>query len=71
VIATPFVQGRIREETLSITTRTECACCERPIELEIDSEMNCRVGSAGAAPLVSVPLVNARRLDAPNIVDDF
>ncbi len=70
-MATPFVQGRLREETLSVTVRTECACCGRLIELEIDSEMRYRVLSEGASPLLTLPLVDFGRLEAPNIIDDF
>ncbi len=70
-MATPFVQGRIRQETLSVRVRSECACCARPLELEIDSELRCRVLSDGASPLVTVPMVDFRRLKAPNIIDDF
>ena len=67
----PFVQGRLREETLSVTVHTECACCARPIDVEIDSEMRSQVLSAGASPLVTVPKIKLRRLQAPNIIDDF
>ncbi len=70
-MATPFVQGRLRQEKLAVTVRSECACCGRPIELEIDSEMHCRVLSEGASPLLTVPMVDFRRLEAPNIIDDF
>ena len=70
-MATPFVQGRLREETLSVAVHTECACCARPIDLEIDSDLCCRVLSDDASPLLSVPLVDPSRLEAPNIIDDF
>ncbi len=70
-MATPFVQGRLRQETLSVRVQSECACCGRPLELEIDSELRCRVLSDGASPLLTVPMVNFQRLEAPNIIDDF
>ncbi len=70
-MATPFVQGRLRGEALTVTIRSECACCARPLELSIDSDLECRVLSAGASPLVTVPLVDPSRLKAPNIIDDF
>jgi hypothetical protein len=70
-VATPFVQGRLREETLSVAVHTECACCALPIDLEIDSDLGCRVLSDGASPLLTVPVVDVRRLEAPNIIDDF
>lgn len=70
-MATPFVQGRLREEALSVAVRSECACCGRPIDLEIDSDLGSRVLSDGASPLLTVPLVDIPRLEAPNIIDDF
>ena len=70
-MATPFVQGRLRQETLTVAVHTECACCARPLELEITSDLDCRVLSDGASPLLTVPLVDTRRLEAPNIIDDF
>ena len=65
------MQGRLRQETLTVAVHTECACCGRAIELEIDSEMRCRVLSDRASPLLTVPLVDVGRLKAPNIIDDF
>jgi hypothetical protein len=71
VLATPFVQGRLRKEPLSIVARTRCAHCDRPLGLEIDSELRCRVDGEGAKPLVFVPLVNFRKLKDPSIIDAF
>ncbi len=70
-MATPFVQGRVRQETLSVAIRTECACCSRSMELEIDSDLRSRVLSDTASPLLSVPVIDLGRLKAPNIIDDF
>ncbi len=70
-MATPFVQGRLRQEELAVTVSSECACCGRLIELEIDSEMRGRVLSEGASPLLTMPMVDFGRLEAPNIIDDF
>ena len=70
-MATPFVEGRLRDETLTVAVDTECACCARPLELEITSELDCRVVSDGASPLLTVPMIDFRRLRAPNIIDDF
>jgi len=70
-VATPFVQGRLREEALAVAIRTECACCGRPIDLEIDSDLRSRVLSDATLPLLTVPLVDVQKLNAPNIIDDF
>ena len=66
----PFVQGHLRNESLAITIETECAHCSRSIQLELDSELNCRVVE-GDDPLVFVPLVDFEALDDPSIIDAF
>jgi hypothetical protein len=38
-IATPFVQGLLRPEFISISLTTECAHCGRPLRMEIDREL--------------------------------
>jgi len=39
--------------------------------LEIDSELNFRVGEEQAKPLIFVPLVDFEKLDDPSIIDAF
>jgi hypothetical protein len=70
-IATPFVQGHLSNRPLSGTLRSECAHCGKPLEMQIDSDLNIEVLSEGAAPLISTPFVNLKRLKAPNIIDAF
>lgn len=67
----PFVQGHLRGEKLSCVIETECGHCQRPIHIEIDSELNYRVREADAEPLVLVPLVDAAKLGEPSIIDGF
>jgi len=67
----PFVQGHLRGEKLSCLIETECVHCQRPIRIEIDSELNYRVHEADAEPMVHVPLVDAAKLGEPSIVDGF
>jgi len=66
----PFVQGHLRNESISITIETECAHCSRPIQLELDSESNFRVVK-GSDPLVFVPLVDFEEIEDPSIIDTF
>ena len=70
-MATPFVQGRLRNEPLSVAVQTECAHCARPIHLHIDSHLTFHVEEEAADPLVFVPLVNFSRLTDPSIIDAF
>lgn len=67
----PFVQGHLRGEALSCLIETECGHCQRPVRIEIDSELSYRVLEAGAEPLVHVPLVDVASLDEPSIIDGF
>ena len=45
--ATPFVQGRLRKEALSIVVRTECAHCSQSMYIEINSDLNYHVKEKG------------------------
>lgn len=65
------MQGRLRNEDLSVTVDTECHHCGEPLTLEVDSEMNVRVEEAGAEPLVFIPDVAVFDVEGPSIVDDF
>ena len=49
---------------------TECAHCRIPIAFEIDSNLNHRLHSDGASPLVCTPFVDVSRL-TPSIIDGF
>jgi len=73
VIASPFVQGRLRNEYLSISVETECGHCGAPLHLEIDSDLNFEVAEAhaGAEPMVYAPLLDVTKLDDPSIIDGF
>jgi len=65
-----FVQGHLRGEPVTVTFDTECAHCARPLQLEIDDTLACRV-TEGAAPLVFLPLVNFAKWKDPSIIDGF
>ena len=65
------MQGQLRAEPLSFRIESRCAHCERPIEIEIDSEMNYRVLQEDATPIVFVPLVDVEKLEDMSIIDAF
>jgi hypothetical protein len=65
------VQGQLRQENLSVSIQTECGHCHKPLNLEIDSELNFKVQELEAAPLVFVPRVNFQKLEDPSIIDAF
>lgn len=70
-IATPFVQGRLRNEDLSFTIRTSCARTGEPIAFEMDSELNYTILEGSERPLIFMPFVDFDHLEAPSIIDDF
>ena len=70
-MATPFVQGHLRGEPISITVETRCEHCSEPLTLDIDNDMNVRVAQPAATPMVFVPDVLPYDIKAPSIVDDF
>ncbi|MGD8625701.1 MAG: hypothetical protein PVF47_16465 [Anaerolineae bacterium] len=65
------MQGQLRGESLSCVVRTGCAHSARPLTLEIDSALACRVVEPGAAPVLSIPMVDVGKLDDPSIIDAF
>lgn len=69
--ATPFVQGRLRNEHMIVRVRSSCAHCGKPIELSIDSDLNCTVHDPDARPLVFVPDVDLLSLREESIINAF
>ena len=67
----PFVQGQLRGEALSFVIETECGHCQKPLHIEIDSELKYRVVEEGTEPLIYVPLLDLQKLDEPSIIDSF
>jgi hypothetical protein len=65
------VQGRLRNETISVNIDTVCAHCNRPFSITLDSEMNFRVSPEKAAPLIFRPEVDWESFSDPNIIPAF
>jgi len=70
-IAAPFVQGKLRNEHLTVHIQTECAHCHTLLELEVDSDLNCKVLTPRADPQIFAPMVDFDRLKDPSIIDAF
>jgi len=66
----PFVQGHLRNQSLTVTVRTECAHCTRPLQIDIDDRLAFRAVEA-ADPLIFVPLVDFEKLKDPSIIHAF
>ena len=56
---------------MSVTVNSECAHCAEPMTLEVDSDVECRVGSEGAEPVVFFPMVDFSKLTERCITDVF
>jgi hypothetical protein len=70
-IATPFVQGQLRGEDLSFVIETVCTESGRPIQIEMDGELDYHVMQEEADPRIFVPIIDADRLEDPSIIDAF
>jgi hypothetical protein len=70
-LATPFVQGRLRDERLSVEVETGCAHCGQGLHLTLDSELNWSIKESNANPLVFMPDVDWEHFEAPNIINDY
>ena len=66
----PFVQGHLRNESVTASFRTECGHCAQSLRFEVDSELAYRV-EEGANPLIFVPFVNFKKLKDPSIIHAF
>jgi hypothetical protein len=65
------VQGQLRKQALSFTIETECGHCGEQIILEMDSRLNYRVLQDDAIPVIYAPMLDAKKLDDPSIIDGF
>ena len=65
------MQGRLRQEHLTVIIETVCAHSGRPISITIDSDMKFSVCEDGAAPLVFMPHVDWKTFAEPNIIDAY
>jgi hypothetical protein len=70
-MATPFVQGRLRREQLTVTIESVCAHSGQPMRFTLDSEMRFSVDDPGAEPLVFMPQVDWTNFSEPNIIDAY
>ena len=70
-MAAPFVQGRLREEHLSVEIETECAHCGWPMRMTLDSELVHQLHEGGEQPLVFEPQVEWDTFAESNIIDAY
>ena len=70
-MAAPFVQGRLREEYLTVAIETQCAHCGEAMHIDLDSELKYRVRENDARPLMFEPRVDWDTFEEPNILHAY
>ncbi len=65
------MQGQLTGRELTAVIDTTCAHCSRPIQVEVTSSLRYQVQTPEATPVISVPLVNFKRLEDPSIIHAF
>jgi hypothetical protein len=70
-MATPFVQGRLRKQALSIGIDSECAHCAAHLRIDVSDAMECQVREGPETILVFEPSIDWAVFKAPTIVRDY
>ena len=70
-MAAPFVEGRLRNEALTVEIRTACAHCDREMTITVDSDLQSTVAHNGAKPLVFEPRLDWSTFREPNIIHGY
>ncbi len=63
------MQGQLRNQSLTATLTTECAQTSRPLEMVVDSDLQVELLTEGAEPVVSIPLIDFKKLGLKFIYD--
>ena len=70
-MAAPFVEGRLRNEPLTIEIGTRCAHCDRSMTISVDSDLHYDVAEEGAEPIVFEPRIDWSTFHEPNIIGHY
>ena len=65
------MQGRLTGQDIQAIVDTECVHCAAPMQIELTSALSYRVVTDGAEPLISMPLVDLKRIQDPSIIHVF
>jgi hypothetical protein len=69
-LATPFVQGQLRDRPTSVAIDTSCAHCGRPMHVDVDSTMKVSC-EEGTKPLLFSPDVDWSTFEEQNIIHAY
>ena len=70
-MAAPFVEGRLRNERLTVLIETTCAHCDRSMRVSVDSDLHFEVAENEASPLVFEPRLDWSSFREPNIIGQY
>ncbi|MBZ5552305.1 MAG: alkylmercury lyase family protein [Acidobacteriia bacterium] len=70
-MAASFVEGRLRNEPVTVTIQTACGHCDQPLRITVNSEMQSTVEEPTAKPLIFEPQVDWATFREPNIVHAY
>jgi hypothetical protein len=65
------VQGKLRNEYITVLIETECAESHRQIQIEIDSNLEYTAEDDGSDPVIFVPDVDLHKLNDDSIISSF
>jgi hypothetical protein len=65
------VQGRLRNEYLTVAIDTFCSASGQLLQIEVDSQLCYHVQPEAARPLVFTPHIEWESFRAPNIIDAY
>jgi hypothetical protein len=65
------VQGRLRNEWISVEIETSCKHCNQSLHITLDSAMRSAVREKDATPLVFMPDVDWQHFSGRSIIDSY
>jgi hypothetical protein len=65
------VQGKLRNQYLTVKIDSECAHCGKSIQIEMDSDLVYKVKDSDCKPVIFVPDVNLFKIADESIIDSF
>jgi hypothetical protein len=65
------VQGRLTGRDITASVDAECVHCAAPMRIELTSALSYHVLTEGAEPVISLPLVDLKRIKDPSIIHVF
>ncbi len=65
------MQGRLRNEYLTVEIETKCRHCDQALHITLDSSMKYSVREEGASPLLFMPDVDWDNFAERTIIDSY